>query len=235
MTARMMCSIMITAMPARSRVSSRARISSTSGCDRPAMASSAISSCGRPAIARASSSLRSSTCVRRAATRRAFAARPTAASMSAAVRSLPRSAPPVAQNRKRQRARSPRRSGCGRARQLEGAGEAEPGAPVRRQAAEAWPAKMTLPASGRSSPARQLTKVLLPEPFGPIRPSRSPAQRRASCRTAPRSRRSACPARAGQQRAARHARACRCCGAGRSCRSAPRTTKSTRTGRRTAG
>ena len=37
------------------------------------------------------------------------------------------------------------------------------------------PAKMTLPVSLRSVPQMQLTSVLLPEPLGPIRPTRSPS------------------------------------------------------------
>ena len=36
------------------------------------------------------------------------------------------------------------------------------------------PAKRTLPVSWRSVPQMQFTSVLLPEPFGPIRPTRSP-------------------------------------------------------------
>ena len=49
---------------------------------------------------------------------------------------------------------------------------------VRRCAgspSSAWPAKRTLPVSLCSVPQTQLTSVLLPEPLGPIRPSRSPS------------------------------------------------------------
>src|SRR5665213_31492 len=44
------------------------------------------------------------------------------------------------------------------------------------------PRKRIVPAVGRASPDRQLKKVLLPAPFGPIRPSSSPAS---SIRSAP--------------------------------------------------
>ena len=37
------------------------------------------------------------------------------------------------------------------------------------------PSKRTVPVSLASVPHRQLTSVLLPEPFGPMRPRRSPA------------------------------------------------------------
>ena len=36
------------------------------------------------------------------------------------------------------------------------------------------PQNTTLPACGRSAPEMQLISVVLPEPFGPIRPNRSP-------------------------------------------------------------
>ena len=36
------------------------------------------------------------------------------------------------------------------------------------------PQKTTLPTWGRSAPEMQLISVVLPEPFGPIRPNRSP-------------------------------------------------------------
>ena len=45
---------------------------------------------------------------------------------------------------------------------------------MRRQAVESRPSKRTVPVSLCSVPQMQLTSVLLPEPFGPIRPSRSP-------------------------------------------------------------
>jgi len=37
-----------------------------------------------------------------------------------------------------------------------------------------WPSNCTVPLSFCSVPQMQLTSVLLPEPFGPISPSRSP-------------------------------------------------------------
>ena len=45
---------------------------------------------------------------------------------------------------------------------------------MRDQSVDRSPSKSTLPASLCSVPQMQLTRVLLPEPFGPIRPSRSP-------------------------------------------------------------
>src|SRR5512134_2776214 len=36
------------------------------------------------------------------------------------------------------------------------------------------PQKITLPTCGRSAPEMQLIRVVFPEPFGPIRPNRSP-------------------------------------------------------------
>ena len=77
MTARMMCSIMITVTPCSfSRISS-AMISSTSAWLSPAIASSEIRSLGSAAMARASSSLRISICVRSRGIWRALAASPT--------------------------------------------------------------------------------------------------------------------------------------------------------------
>ena len=56
-----------------------------------------------------------------------------------------------------------------RARQLEAAREAEPGAGVRRRPSSLRPSNVTLPVSLSSVPQRQFTSVLLPEPLGPIR------------------------------------------------------------------
>ena len=61
-----------------------------------------------------------------------------------------------------------------RPRQLEAAGQAEVRALMRGQPVEPWPSKRTVPVSLRSVPQMQLTSVILPEPFGPIRPTRSP-------------------------------------------------------------
>ena len=65
-TARMMCSIMITATPRPLRREQDVRMSSTSALESPAIASSATSSAGLAASARASSSFRRSTWVRSA-------------------------------------------------------------------------------------------------------------------------------------------------------------------------
>ena len=57
----------------------------------------------------------------------------------------------------------------------------------------AAPPSVTLPSCAAKSPVMQLTKVDLPEPLGPIRPSRSPARSSIStCPAGRRSRRSAC-------------------------------------------
>ena len=39
----------------------------------------------------------------------------------------------------------------------------------------AWPRKATVPESGRNTPDRRLSTVVLPEPLGPSRPTISPA------------------------------------------------------------
>ena len=67
------------------------------------------------------------------------------------------------------------RHGLERQRHLEGAGDAEPGARLRRQPRDVAPSKYTVPEVGGRSPVRQLKKVDLPAPLGPIRPSISPS------------------------------------------------------------
>ena len=90
-TARMMCSIKITATPRDFISSKMASTSSTSEGERPASASSATRSFGCEAIARASSSLRMSTWVNSRETRSAFASRPTCFRIAiASSRSWPR-------------------------------------------------------------------------------------------------------------------------------------------------
>ena len=66
------------------------------------------------------------------------------------------------------------REAAERARQLEAADEAQARALVRRQPVDPRRPKSTQPALSGTVPLMQLTSVVLPEPFGPIRPSRSP-------------------------------------------------------------
>ena len=177
-------------------------MSSTSECDSPAIASSAMRSLGSAAMARASSSLRISIWVRSRGRRSAFASRPDERQQLGAARRRsspsPRLRPVRALDRVEQRNAQVlrHRHAAERPRQLEAAREAEPRALVRPAARSCrWPSNCTVPVSFRSVPEMQLTSVLLPEPLGPMRPSRSPARDlRDRCRRARRSRRSACRA-----------------------------------------
>ena len=155
-------------------------ISSTSACDSPAIASSAISSLGSAAMARASSSLRISICVRSRGSRSALAGQPDLAQQLQAAR-VDRGAGRGGRSPGRSRYRGWE---CGGSRPATGwrraaaAGSCAPGrgacvgAPTARPAPRS--AKRTLPLSLCRVPQMQLTRVDLPEPFGPIRPSRSP-------------------------------------------------------------
>ena len=64
---------------------------------------------------------------------------------------------------------------CERARDLEAARDAEAHAPVRRQARDVLALEHHPPAIAGRRPEMQLIMVVLPEPFGPIRPTRSPS------------------------------------------------------------
>ena len=80
------------------------------------------------------------------------------------------------------------------AHELEGARDAEPRDAMRRRGRRsAGRAKRMLPASGRSAPEIRLSTVVLPEPFGPIRPDdlarRRPRSRRRRRRRSPPKRR----------------------------------------------
>ena len=155
-------------------------MSSISECDRPAMDSSAISSFGSAAMARASSSLRISTCVRSRGICLAFFASPTISSSSwqRASRSLCGVQHALARVHGVEQGNAQvvgERHAVERARQLEAARDAAMGALVGGQAVDRrGRRRCTLPVSFCNVPQMQLTSVLLPEPFGPIRPSRSP-------------------------------------------------------------
>ena len=62
-----------------------------------------------------------------------------------------------------------------RRRHLEGARHAQPGVGPRARRGDVVAVEADPPAVGGRSPARQLKKVLLPAPFGPIRPMISPS------------------------------------------------------------
>src|SRR5690606_16193567 len=177
-TARMMCSIMITATPRSLSRKRMARMSSTSAVDSPAMASSATSRAGAAASARASSSLRRSTWVRSAELSCARPAKPTSsriATASASASPAPsRSGRAYCSGISRFSSTDMLRNGRGiwklrvmprRTRRYAG----------RRVTSR--PLKITAPPSQGSAPEMQLIIVVLPEPFGPIRPRRSPSNR----------------------------------------------------------
>ena len=178
-TARMMCSIRMMVTPCSLRRNSSARISSTSECERPAIASSAINSFGSAAMARASSSLRISTWVRSRGKCRALSSSPTSRSRSMQRASIVACGTAGAARRHRVEQRNAQiveeAQADERPRQLEAAGEPHARALVRGRPSTARPSKRTEPCSFCSVPQMQLTSVLLPEPFGPIRPRRSPA------------------------------------------------------------
>ena len=174
-----MCSIRITATPRAFMSSRMARTSSTSDGESPASASSATSSLGCEAIARASSSLRMSTWVSSRESRPAFASSPTCRRMD--------SASSVSRPRLRCKsgcARAAYRSGMRRLSSTlmlaNGRGIWKLRAMPRRmrrcggRVARSRPSNWIDPPP-RSVPAMQFTSVLLPEPFGPMSPTRSPA------------------------------------------------------------
>ena len=137
------------------------------------MHSSAISRRGLSAMARASSSRRCSTWVSSRGSFSAFAPSSTCSRQSIA-RSVARAASPPKSSGTRTFSSTVRLAkGCGswnvRARPSR----------ARRcglSPSSGRPSSMTLPSCWAKSPLMQLTKVLLPEPFGPISPSRSPAR-----------------------------------------------------------
>ena len=170
----MMCSIMMTATPRAFSASRISRISSTSELESPAIASSETSSFGLAASARASSSLRMSTCVRPPESASARSLRPISSSTSMASASI---------LRRSVRPRAAYSSGTRRFSSTvmlrKGFGiwklRATPSAArwCGRRRVMSCPSKTIDPVSLYSAPEMQLMSVVLPEPFGPIRPRRS--------------------------------------------------------------
>src|SRR5262245_39778382 len=172
-TARMMCSIMMMVMPCSLNRKRMARMSSTSVVDSPAMASSEMRSFGRAARARASSSLRISICVSPAGRWCAFASSPMARRISPASAAAPAERPCAAYSSGMWRFSSTvmlvNGLGIWKLRTMPSR--------VRRcggRAPMSAPSKRIRPPSAARAPEMQLMRVVFPEPFGPMRPKRSP-------------------------------------------------------------
>src|SRR5262245_5683614 len=171
-----MCSIMMTATPRLFSLKRMSRISSTSELDSPAIASSEISSRGLAASARASSSLRRSTWVSRPELALARPRKPTRSRMSRAAASG--SPPPRAAAYSMGIIRFCRivmvRNGRGiwKLRTMPSRVRLCAGSLVMFE-----PLNAIVPWSQMSAPEMQLIMVVLPDPFGPIRPRRSPSPR----------------------------------------------------------
>ena len=137
------------------------------------MASSEINSFGRTAIARASSILRNSTWLSVSVGAPAFDASPIRVRIDIATSSSGRLEPTVAKS-------SPTMRFSSTVMLLNGRGIWKLRAMPRRarRCGGSWvmssPQNTTLPVCGRSAPEMQLISVVFPEPFGPIRPNRSP-------------------------------------------------------------
>jgi len=172
-TACMMCSIMMMVMSSSPRLIRRSSTSSTSEEESPAMASSEIKSFGRTASARASSILRNSTWLSVSVDAPALEARPIRVRIDIATSSSGRLDPTVAKS-------SPTIRFSSTVMLLNGRGIWKLRAMPRRarkcggNCVMSSPQNTTLPTCGRSAPEMQLISVVLPEPFGPIRPNRSP-------------------------------------------------------------
>ena len=176
-TACMMCSIMMIGDPGLVQLEQDRRGSRRPPTDEsPAIASSEISSRGRAAIARASSSLRSSTWVSRLDSVSALSARPMLPEdlhrLAAGVGGVQRAAVDHVLERDDQVLHH--RHARERPRQLEAARDAAARALIGGQPGDLSPSNAIEPPSFRSEPEMQLMSVVLPEPFGPIRPKRSP-------------------------------------------------------------
>ena len=150
-------------------------MSSTSVLDSPAMASSEMSSFGRAAMARASSSLRISICVSPAGRRCAFASSPMVCKIS------PASALPSAPARPDPAYSSGMPRFSSTVMLVKGLGIWKVRTMPSRvrwcggSAVISRPSKRMAPPLTGSTPETQLMSVVLPDPFGPMRPKRSPA------------------------------------------------------------
>src|SRR5262245_1144935 len=174
MTARMMCSIMMMVMPWALRRKRISRMSSTSVLDSPAIASSEIRSLGCAAIARASSSLRISIWVSAPGRRWVFASRPMLRRMSSALAlpGAPARAAPAYSSEMPSLSRSVMLVtgfGLWKVRPVPRRLRRWGGIPVI-----SCPSKRMDPPFTGSTPDTQLMRVVFPEPFGPMRPKRSP-------------------------------------------------------------
>ena len=147
---------------------------------------------------------------------------PASPTRSSSASASARAAAPQAAARGRRRGRpatfSRHVSDCEHAHELEGARDAEPGDAMRGPAGDGrgrW--KRIAPASGRSAPEIRLSTVVLPEPFGPIRPTISPrADREARLVDRDQAAEAPCAGRDLEQRAARSsARRCDGCAGAR--------------------